>query len=209
VRTGVLCFLAAACWMSAATADELRDQLVAGSDTQQRTEPDAPRLGLGAGLVHAWVSSPLRAFDGGEGWGLQVTMEAHLTERTTWDVRFGGFNTALREPEEIHYPADDGDWATISSALRYDVARTARAIWWAGSEGSLHYVQMKHYDYSGTGFGIGPAFGIDVPSKDARLVTRFGAHTAWVWLETDSVTPSARTFVATFGLDVVYRFRRT
>jgi len=206
MRAIILGLLATMCWASAATCNEL------GTDVDAR-DPDAqaqfkPGIGLGAGPIHAWGSSPLRAFDDAHGWGLQITLEAHVTDRVVWDMRLGGFYTDLNEPEEIYYPADDGDWSILSTALRIDVFNTGRANWWAGPEGSLHYAQMKHYAYVGSGFGLGPAFGVDFPSLNNRLVTRFSGHLSWVWLETDAADPSRPTFVTILALDVLYRFRR-
>jgi len=176
-------------------------------------EPAAPErfkpgIGLGAGPIHAWSSSPLRAFDDASGWGLQITMETHLADQVVWDLRLGGFYTSLEEPEEICYPADDGDWSILSTALHIDVRRAGNATFWVGPEGSLHYAQMKHYDYVGSGLGIGPVFGVDFASRNERVVTRFGGHTSWVWLESDSADPSRPSFVAAVSMDVLFRFRR-
>jgi hypothetical protein len=174
-------------------------------------EQDAfePGIGIGAGIIHAWASSPLRAFDGANGTGLQVVVESHLTDRLVWDLRLGGFYSKLEAPEEIFYPADDGDWTLGSTALRVDVVRTGDVTWWAGPEGSYHYAQMKHFHYVGSGFGLGPVVGLDIPFSNGRFVARFGTHLSWVWLETDTATPSRTTFVATVAIDMLYRFRRT
>ena len=167
-----------------------------------------PGMGIGAGILSAWTASPLHSFDGASGTGLQVTLETHLSERWVWNLRVGGFYPKLKAPEEIYYPADAGDWSIGATALRFDLASTGEATWWAGPEGSLHYAQMKHFAYVGSGFGLGPVFGVDLPQRDGRFVVQLGSRLAWIWLTTDSATAASPTFMVSLGLDLLYRFRR-
>lgn len=167
-----------------------------------------PDIGFGLGVVGATVSSPLRTFDDGGGVGLQILLEKYYGRRFVWDLRLGGFWTDLQAPEEIYYPDDDGDWSVGSTALRWVFGEPGEVNWWAGPEGSLHYAQMQHFDYVGSGLGVGPALGMDLPLDRGRWILRLGAHLAWVDLETDSASDRGWTFVGLFGADVLFRTAR-
>jgi len=185
----------------------LATALCSATASAQQFDPD---IGIGAGPIVASASSPLDAFDGAHGLGMQLSMEKFINRDYVWDLRLGGFWTDLEapDPDEIYYPADDGDWSIMSTGLRRALARTDGVVWWAGLEGSYDYAQMKHFAYVGTGFGIGPVVAIDVPLGNGRFALRPNLHCAWVWLETASASPSRTTFTAHGGVDVVFRTRR-
>lgn len=178
---------------------------VAGSPALAQDIGFRPSFGFGIGPVFATASSPHRAFDGAGGAGMQLSAEKYFGRRYVWDLRFGGFYTDLESPEEISYPPDDGDWSVLSTGLRYVAFDGPSIDAWIALEASLHYAQMEHFAYVGTGWGLGPALGVDFPVDRGSFLLRLGARASWVDLDADSAPPSRASFVALFGLDLVYR----
>lgn len=204
-RRSVSFQLAVSLWVLISSPIAIVEVRASGDDAAD----DRPAgFALGAGPLVATASSPLRSFDGARGVGLVLTLDSHVTKDLVWDLRLGGFDCDLRAPEAINYPDDDGDWSVVSTSLRLRVARTGNATWWFGPEGSLHFAQMEHFDYVGSGFGLGPALVIDLPAEVERLVARVGAHVAWVWLGTDFDEAEGPSVVATFGFDLLWEFGR-
>lgn len=161
---------------------------------------------LGIGLIGASVSGGGASVDGASGRGMQLVIEVRLAERLAWDVRGGGFWTSLGAPAEIDYPADDGDYALLSTGLHYDLARGEAWSVWAGGEATLHYASMDEYFYSVSGIGVGPAFGADLVVA-GPFTLRASAHLSWVSLENDYGDEVGTARVFSGGVDLLYVLR--
>jgi hypothetical protein len=161
---------------------------------------------LGVGLLLASVSGGPRAVDGASGAGLQILLDYRLTERLACDLRLGGFWPSLAAPEEISYPADDGDYSLLFTGLHYDVVSRAGGAFWVGLEVAVHYAQMEHYAYALGGLGVGPALGADLALR-GPFALRFGAHLSWVSLESGQGEGFGTSVVFAGTADLLYVFQ--
>jgi hypothetical protein len=163
-------------------------------------------VSLGAGFLGATVSGGPKAIEGAGGPGLSVLLDWRLAERLAFDLRAGGFYPPMAAPEEIAYPADDGDYALLFLGFHHDVLASGRAAAWLGLEVALHYAQMESYAYSLGGWGVGPSFGGDL-ALGGPFVLRVGGHLSWVSLESSSEVRSGTSLLLAGTADLLFVFR--